>query len=290
MDKLMNSDWKLRLRELFHTPGGVDHDQQSHAGKGGGGEKWKQTTDQSGRPIPIRVKSVDEAVGMILDGKVIELEDVRSAYVTISRLAQVAQEMKAAGKQAKDFDLCQVHVRGSNLFCAQSLRTEGFKDGIPRIEMPQLGGKPKPGSEADKLPRNPWDKSEVDAAPVFIKHLESIGIKATPEVVPASQLKASQRELVGSKVAKMILDKNFDPATNPIFVSRDNYVVDGHHRWAAVVGRDLEDGTLGGSKMNIVRVDAPISELLHISSTWASDFGIEQSAGVQKQTEATGIK
>lgn len=87
----------------------------------------------------------------------------------------------------------------------------------------------------------------------------------------------------------MMNDTTFDPAVNPIFISNDNYILDGHHRWAAVVGRDAADGKLGDSMMHVTKVDSPISELLHVANTWANAFGIKQTAGVQKQGAATGL-
>lgn len=264
----------------WKDPGGFEHT----------GIEWKQPTDQeTGRPVPIKVDTVEEAVELVLDGKVVEVKDVRTAHTLIEKLAERAEEAKKAGAEAKDYDLCQVTVPGSSMFCVESLRTKDYPQGVPRLEMPQLGGKPVPDSEADKLPRNPWDPTEVDGADKFVSHLQGIGVKTSREVIPAANLRASQRELIGSKVAKMMVDKDFDPARNPVFVSKDNYVVDGHHRWAAVVGRDAADGKLGDSMMNIIRVDAPISEVLHLANAWSKKFGIKQVAGVTRQAEKTGL-
>lgn len=246
------------------------------------GITWKQPIDpDTGRPIPIPVSSVEAAIPLILDGKVVELPEPRDVVTLIDRFRQIALDAKAKGEKAPDYDLCNVSVAGSNLFCGDKLRSAEYPEGVPRLAMPQLGGKPEPGSEADKLPRNPWDPSEVDGAAHFVAHLQGIGMKTSTEVMPASKLKASQRELVGPKVAGMILDRTFEPAKNPIFISNDNYVVDGHHRWAAVLGRDAEDNKLGDLMMNVVRVNAPISEVLQIANAWSKKFGIKQNAGVQ---------
>lgn len=255
------------------------------------GITWKQPTDpKTGRAIPIKVKSVEEAAEAVLNGLVVEVTDVRTAHTLIDKLAKMAQEAKAAGKEAKDYDLCQVTVAGSNMFCVESLRTEQYPDGVPRIEMPQLGGKPIPGSEADKLPRRSGDKDEVDGSHAFITHLQGIGVKTNRETVPASHLRASQREIIGSKVGGMMTAKNYDPSAGEIFISSDNYVVDGHHRWAAVVGRDAEDGKLGDAPMKVVRVNAPISEVLHLANAWSQKFGIAQAAGVTRQAIKTGLR
>jgi len=268
----------------WKSPGGWEHT----------GITWKQETNpKTGRPIPIKVKTVEEGCSLVLQGKVVEVETTEQAYTLIHQLAADAIAAKSAGEAAKDFDLCNVTVKGTNLFCAESLRTAEYPEGIPRLFMPQLGGKPVPGSEADKLPRTPWDPTEVDGAAAFKTYLQGIGMKTTDEVVPASGLRASQREMKGVTVGKMMLDyeaKEFDPAKNPIFISKDNYVVDGHHRWAAVVGIDSQDNRLGTSTMNVVRVNAPISEVLHIANTWSQRFGIAQNAGVKKQGAKTGLQ
>lgn len=292
VDELFAADREPEPRDAEFNPS-QPRDKEGQWTDAGGfehtGIEWKQPTGADGRPIPIKVKTVEEAVALVLDGKVVEVPDALTAHTLINRLADMANEAKAAGKEAKDYDLCQVSVAGGNMFCAESLRTKEYPDGVPRLEMPQLGGKPVPGSEADKLPRNPWDPSEVDGAAAFVTHLQGIGIKTERAVVPAASLKVSQREMIGSKVAGIMRDTSFDPAKNPVFVSSDNYVVDGHHRWAAVVGRDAADGHLGDSTMNIVRVNAPISEVLHLANAWSQKFGIAQAAGVTKQAKAAGL-
>lgn len=249
---------------------------------GGGGDskpepvKWKQPVDKNGRPIPIKVKTVFEAARLVHEGKVVEVPRTKDVVTLIERLGYLAQQAKEAGKEAKTFDLCQISVADTNMFCAESLRSAEFPEGVPRIKMPQLGGQPVPGSEADKLPRNPWDKTEVDGSEAFRKYLTGeLKLGVTSEKIEASALKASQAELIGPKVAKMMNDASFDPAKNPIFISRDNYVIDGHHRWAAVAGRDAQDNKFGDIKMNAFRIDAPISEVLHIANKWSEKFGIK---------------
>jgi thioredoxin reductase len=46
-----------------------------------------------------------------------------------------------------------------------------------------------------------------------------------------------------------------------IIVSEDNYVLDGHHRWAATVGLDSENNKLGEIKMPVARADIGIIAL-----------------------------
>lgn len=269
--------------EPWTSPGGYMHT----------GVEWKQPIDTDGRPIPIHVRTVEEGVQLVLQGKVVEVDTPEAAYTLIERLGERAELMQAAGRDAQDFDLCQVTVKGTNLFCAESVRTAEYPEGIPRLRMPQLGGEPIPGSEAAKLPRTPWNPKEVDGASTFKSYLASIGMKTTDEVVPAAGLRASQREMKGLTVGGMMRsydDGSFDPAKNPIFISSDNYVIDGHHRWAAVVGIDARNNRLGDSTMNVVRVNAPVAEVLHIANLWSERFGIKQLAGVVEQSDKVRAK
>lgn len=229
------------------------------------------------RETPIRVSNIGRAIELILQGKVVEVPSARKFNTILTKLAAMAQDAKARGQQAPSYDLCKVSVRGTNLFCTGRLRTTEYPNGVPRIQMPQFSGKAVPGSAASKLAKS--KNGNVDGANAFIRHLTTRGIGVSEGSVPAARLKASQAELVGANVAGMMTNTAFNPAKEPIFVSRDNYVIDGHHRWAAVVGRDAADNRLGQLKMRVVRVDAPISEVLKIAKRWTKDFGIAAKSG-----------
>lgn len=217
------------------------------------------------RPKSIKVSNIDEALLLIDQGKVVEFGSTNEVHTLLKRLATMANEAKAAGKEAKNYDLCNVTVKGTNLFCHKSL-------GIPRIRMPQFEGTPVAGSDAEKLEKN--DEGKVNGAKAFQDFIKTQGIKITKGSVKAAHLRASQKQLIGSKIAKMTVS-DWDISSSPIFVSRDNYVIDGHHRWAAIVGRDAEDGSLGELKVNVIRIDAPIAEVLKIANKWTKKFGIK---------------
>jgi hypothetical protein len=227
------------------------------------------------------VKTVDEAIELIAKGQVVEMPDTRSVNTLLTTLAQMTEEARMRGKDAPTVDLCKVTVPGANIFCADRLRSDKHPGGVPRNEMPQLGGQPIPGTEADKLSRTPWDPKNVDGTGAFVSYLTELGIRTEKGQVRAAQLKPSQTEIDGSNVARLMVDRKFDPARNPVVISRDNYIVDGHHRWAAVMGRDAEDGVFGNQLMDVVRVDAAICEVLHLASAWSLQFGIKPKAGVR---------
>jgi hypothetical protein len=153
--------------------------------------------------------------------------------------------------------------------------------------MPQAKGEVVKGSKAEKLlakqnakrvKDGKKPKDEVDGTEEFLAHLEKTGISASkPKRVRADKLKATQQDMNGEKVGGMMTAKDYDPSKEPIFVSRDGYVVDGHHRWAATVGRDARDGRLGNDqRMNVIELDAPISQILKEANAWTDSFGIKR--------------
>ena len=193
----------------------------------------------------------------------------------IDKLAELGKQAKEKGEQAPNFNLCQVSIPGTNLYCDGNI-------GIPREDMPQFKGTPEPGSPADKLPRD--SSGEVDTEEFFKEMLNKKGIKVSkPTNVPPDRLKATQSELVGVKVAGMagVLEDPNHPAygkiTAPIYVSNDGYVLDGHHRWAAIVAHNAShpDKQI---PMQVRVVDEPIRPLVKRSNAFAEAIGIKPKA------------
>ena len=189
----------------------------------------------------------------------------------IDKLADLGKQAKEKGEKAPNFNLCQVTVPGTNLYC------DGNK-GIPREDMPQFKGTPEPGSPADKLPKD--ENGEADTEEFFKQMLNKEGIKVSePTEVPADRLKATQSELVGPKVAGMskVLDDPNHPAyekiTAPIYVSNDGYVLDGHHRWAAIIAHNAANPD-NQIPMKVRVIDEPIVPLVKRSNAFAEAMGI----------------
>lgn len=193
----------------------------------------------------------------------------------IDKLAELGKQAKEKGEQAPNFNLCQVSIPGTNLYCDGNI-------GIPREEMPQFKGTPEKGSPADKLPRD--NSGEVDTEEFFKDMLNKKGIKVSePTNVPPDRLKATQSELVGVKVAGMegVLEDPSHPAykkiTAPIYVSNDGYVLDGHHRWAAIVAYNAANPTKQ-IPMAVRVIDEPIRPLVKRSNAFAEAIGIKPKA------------
>jgi hypothetical protein len=161
-----------------------------------------------------------------------------------------------------------VSVPGTNLFAESNL-------GLDRIDMPQLTGVPIEGTIASRIPLNPW--GEVDLADGFVDTLAQAGISVEDKAMPASHLRATQRELDGAKVATL-MDKMEagDFEAGPIFVTRDGYILDGHHRWAAQVATDTRDGVMGDEMIDVRVVDLDVGAALDFANAYGRHMGMPQ--------------
>ena len=138
--------------------------------------------------------------------------------------------------------------------------------GIPRDKMPQLPG---------------------DIIPEFLASFQKAGTKVTKEKMMVGMLKATQGEINSEKVAGMAFAKEqgkYDPSKAPIIVSKDGYVLDGHHRWAATL---LDNPS---NEMNVYKVDTGIKELLkkadETKGVQYQSFG-DKSAGVKEERKTS---
>jgi hypothetical protein len=204
-------------------------------------------------------------------------------------------------RTGEDANLCdeKYSVPGSNLFC-------GVNKGYPREKMPQLKSKPKPGGKLDDMIKNgeideKYIKRDDDGEIVEVNtekmFLEEIGKDAPEEVVKVTDLKATQTELDGNHVSFFLNQlQNGDPDSEftkallqPIIVARnpetgEMYIVDGHHRWAALVAQDIANGGDGDIEMKVKVIAAPIEEVVEQANDFTEDMGLEtKSAGDKKE-------
>lgn len=174
--------------------------------------------------------------------------------------SEVAEQTKAGIE--KSADICKV----TPPVCAGNL-------GIPRKDMPQL------------------EQSVVDN---FLADLKKEGFKVEEGHTSVGQLKATQKEINAEKVKGMAKaheehvakgGEGWSPSKNPIIISSDGYVLDGHHRWAAM----LHIGP--GEKMPTKRVSMPMKELLKRAKGYKgvtqAGFG-DPSAAKAKKSMTTG--
>ena len=195
-------------------------------------------------------------------------EQLEQFNTDIAKVAQQVADAKAKGEPAPNINLCDVTVPGTNLYCDDNL-------GIPRDEMPQFKGTAQPGSRAAGMEVDA--SGEVDTEPVFKEMLAQKGIKTLQTQIPADKLKATQKDLVGAKVVGMMGALEKDPQhpkiTAPIYVSRDGHVIDGHHRWAAIVAYNAAhpDSPI---PMKTTVLDMDIKDAIPMANKFAEDMGI----------------
>jgi len=193
----------------------------------------------------IHTSNLDDAVKALSENRKIELNQPREVSTLLDKLGEVAADMIAKGEKAPIFDLCNVSVKGTNLFCHEA-------HNIPRIKMPQV------------------ETGELGEAK-FIEWLKDRGYKTTEGEEDASYLRASQHQLNGAKVAGIAKSFREGKRTDyKLFVSRDNYVLDGHHRWAADVGLEAARGEFKGQRIKVHRVNAGIIELIGLANKYTS--------------------
>ena len=212
----------------------------------------------------------------------VEPEQLKKFNTDIKNVAQQVSDAKAKGEPAPNINLCDVTVPGTNLYCDDNL-------GIPRDEMPQFKGTAQPGSRAAGMDADA--SGEVDTEPVFKEMLKEKGIKTLQTEVPADKLKATQKDLVGAKVVGMMgaleKDPNHPKITAPIYVSRDGYVIDGHHRWAAIVAHNAANPDKQ-ILMKTTVLDQDIKDAIPMANKFAEDMGIAaKKADANKEAPST---
>lgn len=109
--------------------------------------------------------------------------------------------------------------------------------------------------------------------PQFTRELEAAGVKVKPEQVQADSLKPTQADYNLENIEFLrgeVLGGKY--AGNPIVVSRDGRVLDGHHRWVVAAQHRLP--------IDVLRVDLPIEQLLGKAKDFQRRKGVaSRSAG-----------
>lgn len=132
--------------------------------------------------------------------------------------------------------------------------------GIPRAEMPQVKGEHRGA---------------------LVNFLQARGIDAAPaEMVPAASLKPTQAEFSPKKAASWDFG-NMKLEDRSVLVSSDGHILDGHHQWVKAQER--------GDDINVIRLSAPIAELLpavhEFPSSRTSEGGVASTQATEQKAE-----
>ena len=115
------------------------------------------------------------------------------------------------------------------------------------------------------IPRSQMPQIKYSDIPEFLEDMERKGIRVTDKKLRAGEMKASQKEIYAPKILQR-LPKSRGKVIVPLIVSSDDFVADGHHRWATEVTRDPR------GQLPVKQVDLPIRELLREMGDWDKSY------------------
>jgi len=202
--------------------------------------------------------------------------DLPALLMSLNILTDYTQEHKQTPPTA---NLCNFPSRRHKLFC------QGNK-GIPRIKMPQIDGKPKPNSKAEQMVKEgvlqAKKDGEVDLKDQFIQAMRCKFDVSEELTIDAASLKATQNEINGRYVAGMWWSLKQNPhhklLRSPLFIAKDNYILDGHHRWAAIDALEYGEQEAKPVMMRVIKIDTDIDTLLEQAHKFAQEYGIEEQS------------
>jgi hypothetical protein len=243
----------------------------------------RKPLDQPGRPDgagtpadPIDVQGdMGRAVDLMAAGQHVRLNSTAEIAPLMNEINQRGDaELKATGAEPK-WDLGNISVRGTRLFNEQTR-------GIPRSEMPQLSGPSVPGTESALLAHGANKFIELD--PEFRAQAKADGIDVKNERVNAADLRATQSQLTATSVAGIARaaeqgnPKVRHMLSEPIWVSKDNYVIDGHHRWAADEVLAAMSGHFGSKQIEVSRIGLPAALAIPYANQFSQRMGMAARA------------
>jgi len=179
-----------------------------------------------------------------------QLANGEHPYVKPSEVATLLKQVSKSGdKRAATADITNLRVNGTRLMGHDGL---GYK----RSEMPQISG---------------------DMRHQYFADLRAQGITVTPSTANPLLLQPSQSEIGVGRAAEVYKELNGKiDDQKQILVSRDNYIIDGHHHWASAVATALRAN--GPQEIPIVRLGASGEDMVRISKQWADDHGLKSRA------------
>jgi hypothetical protein len=237
----------------------------------------RKPLDQPGRPDgqgtpddPIDVRGdMSRAVSLMADGNHVRLNSPAEIGPLLDEVNRQAAAQGYSRDHEPTWDLGNISVKGTRLFNEQTI-------GIPRQDMPQLNGPAQPGTEAALLAGGANKFIELDSE--FRDALRRDGVDVKNERVPAGNLRATQTQLTAATVAGIAGAaaggnvKVRHMLKEPIWVSSDNYVIDGHHRWAA--DEALAFSGHGPKDIEVQRIALPIRLAVPYANAFAQRMGI----------------
>jgi dephospho-CoA kinase len=141
-----------------------------------------------------------------------------------------------------------------------------------------------PGNKGMPFPRGVMPQIKPHQLNAFRTHMAGLGIKSDHDVVPAHTLAATQAEFSPDKIKKL-MSGDREQLKKPIMISKDNHVLDGHHRWLAGYNMDQDHA------VNAIRFHAPIHDLISAAKKFSGVTykGVNEDVNLQEGIHDPGI-
>lgn len=189
----------------------------------------------------IDVTDATKGAKLLADGKFITT-DVKTA----------TNILREAAKNKTDSDITNIEIKNTPLMTQNNV-------GIPRKMMPQV---------------EPENKDK------WLADTRKQGVKVTEGETDPAKLKPIQSEISAAKVGGIMsaiesgkMDLDSGKLADRIIISKDGYVVDGHHRWAAAAFVSLN--TEGGVKIPTLTIDLDYKDSLEQVLDWNKANGVK---------------
>ena len=178
------------------------------------------------------------------------------ATVVASDLRSVLKE--AATSRITPVDLTNLTVEGTPIFAGGLGRN--------RLSMPQIS---------------------KEEQPAFLASLKDQHIDVKRESVSPISLKPTQNEIDAGRVGQKLQKYDAGKTIRPVMVSKDNYVLDGHHRWAVETALAFENPK-ANLKIPVIRLMAEHEKALAVMLAYTRKHGIKAEA-LQAQPGETAV-
>lgn len=109
------------------------------------------------------------------------------------------------------------------------------------------------------LSRSSMPQIDAEKQTAFHDYLEANGVTIDSSQVPIRTLRLTQNEINKTKVWKIMKQIRNKKPMGRVWVSSDNYVVDGSHRFVAALNMD------GKQRLKVYKVDLPAMEFVKLA-------------------------
>ena len=117
-------------------------------------------------------------------------------------------------------------------------------------------------SEKGWLSRKEMPQITGEHFPAFNKYMKDNDVTVENMKIEVGKLKPTQSEINNEKVKRFMKSDDKKFLYKKVLVSSDNYLLDGHHRWAALLGLDAKN------EIECVRFSVPIKKLLKLAHSF----------------------